>query len=292
MKKATLAFLLAVLSVSQALAVSRFVFKGTIGKYPIVIILLATEEKAYGNYYYVSQGKDKTLNLAGVPDIENAEPDTWYFTERVEGSYNGTFILKWDRETYQGDKTLVGTYTNVKEQSYTVSLTCVEMEEREDATTATEEPHPMSLEEFLWATKDYEEVINGLHDLSKALGNTIRPENARPKANQTEDPQRVMDFILLRYQRNDSMVQLRIAEVALEAADFFRAQEYDGSIEEVVISESIARYDKIAELSLKRARELRDGFTENWKEYSSKYGTEDYYIFNIDDAELAEYGIE
>ena len=126
--KIALTLLLALCSATSALADTYFVFKGTIGDYPIVMGFWATLTSATGDYYYVSQGKNKKIKLEGQMDLECEEDNVWHFDEEINGKWNGMFRLKWDRSTdaYR-NKYVEGIYVNAKGKRYTVRLTRVDM---------------------------------------------------------------------------------------------------------------------------------------------------------------------
>lgn len=126
--KIALTLLLAICSAASAWADTYFVFKGTIGDYPIVMGFWATLTSATGDYYYVSQGKNKKIKLEGQMDLESEEDNIWHFDEEINGKWNGMFRLKWDRSTdaYR-NKYVVGMYVNAKGKRYPVRLTRVDM---------------------------------------------------------------------------------------------------------------------------------------------------------------------
>lgn len=122
--KIFLSLLLAMFSFSSSFADCLYVFKGKIGKYPVVVSILATASSASGDYYYVSQGKRKTLQLSGECDVWGDQA-VWYFTETVKGKWNGQFRVRWDPSSRNGYKRMTGIYRNVKGRTYKVNLTCV-----------------------------------------------------------------------------------------------------------------------------------------------------------------------
>ena len=126
--KIALTLLLAICSAASAWADTYFVFKGTIGDYPIVMGFWATLTSATGDYYYVSQGKNKKIKLEGQMDLECEEDNVWHFDEEINGKWNGMFRLKWDRSTdaYR-NKYVEGMYVNAKGKRYPVRLTRVDM---------------------------------------------------------------------------------------------------------------------------------------------------------------------
>lgn len=130
--KIVMSLLLAMFSLTTSLADCGYVFKGKIGKYPIVLTIWATAAFADGEYYYVSQGKNKTLELHGNYDTEGYEENIWYFTETINGRRNGAFKVKWDVSTRTGYKRMTGIYRNIKGNSYKVTLTCVKVIENPD----------------------------------------------------------------------------------------------------------------------------------------------------------------
>lgn len=126
--KIALTLFLVLCSATSAWADTYFVFKGTIGDYPIVMGFWATLTNATGDYYYVSQGKNKKIKLEGQMDLECEEDNVWHFDEEINGKWNGMFRLKWDRSTdaYR-NKYVEGMYVNAKGKRYTVRLTRVDM---------------------------------------------------------------------------------------------------------------------------------------------------------------------
>ena len=63
--RVVLSFLFAAFSWSISNAQTAFDFKGTIGKYPVVVSLYGYMSDIEGDMYYVSQGKNKKLQLRG-----------------------------------------------------------------------------------------------------------------------------------------------------------------------------------------------------------------------------------
>lgn len=126
--KIAFALLLALYSAASAWADTYFVFKGTIGNYPIVMGFGATLTSATGDYYYVSQGENMKIRLEGQMDLECEEDNVWYFDETINGKWNGMFRLKWDRSTdAYHNKHVEGMYVNAKGKRYLVRLTRVDM---------------------------------------------------------------------------------------------------------------------------------------------------------------------
>lgn len=103
-----------------------FVFKGTIGKYPIVMEIWATASSISGSYYYVSQGKRNSISLTGT-----SEPDTinnWIITEEILGMFNGFFRIYWTRWQDNDEyKNITGEYINIKGKHFPVKLRCVKI---------------------------------------------------------------------------------------------------------------------------------------------------------------------
>lgn len=62
-----------------------FIFKGTIGKYPIVMEIWATATSVTGSYYYSSQGKRNSINISGFADTETE--NVWIITEEINGDF-------------------------------------------------------------------------------------------------------------------------------------------------------------------------------------------------------------
>lgn len=139
--------------------------------------------------------------------------------------------------------------------------------------------------------KGVDSEIERLRSISKAIAQTL--DGAEERANYAPNPQRFIDFILLRYERNDSYVQVALAEKAQEGAEYLTIHKYDNhGIEKKVIQQGIDKYNDMCSFFIDRAKQLRSSFTKHWNIYSAKYGTTDQEIFIQDNNELATYGIE
>ena len=73
---------------------TAFEFKGRIGKYPVVVSLYGYVSGVEGEIYYVSQGKNKKLQLRGecISELDSNQL-SWKFIETVNGKYNGTYYV-------------------------------------------------------------------------------------------------------------------------------------------------------------------------------------------------------
>ena len=119
--RVVLSFLFAAFSWSISNAQTAFDFKGTIGKYPVVVSLYGYMSDIEGDMYYVSQGKNKKLQLRGecISELDSNQL-SWKFIETVNGRYNGTYYVVWNA--------FVGTYVNAKDREFQVNLKCVKTE--------------------------------------------------------------------------------------------------------------------------------------------------------------------
>ena len=81
-----------------------------------------------GDMYYVSQGKNKKLQLRGecISELDSNQL-SWKFIEMVNGRYNGTYYVVWNAFV-GGSKNMVGTYINAKGREFQVNLKCVKTE--------------------------------------------------------------------------------------------------------------------------------------------------------------------
>lgn len=126
--KIFLSFLFVVLSWGVSYAQTAFEFKGTIGKYPVVMALYGYISEVEGDMYYVSQGKNNKLQLKGECISElDSDQLSWKFIETVNGKYNGTYYVVWNAFV-GGSKNMVGTYVNAKGREFQVNLKCVKTE--------------------------------------------------------------------------------------------------------------------------------------------------------------------
>lgn len=112
--RVVLSFLFAAFSWSISNAQTAFDFKGTIGKYPVVVSLYGYMSDIEGDMYYVSQGKNKKLQLRGecISELDSNQL-SWKFIETVNGRYNGTYYVVWNAFV-GGSKNMIGTYINAK----------------------------------------------------------------------------------------------------------------------------------------------------------------------------------
>ena len=109
-------------------AQTAFDFKGTIGKYPIVVSLYGYVSGVEGDIYYVSQGKNKKLQLTGAFISELDSPQlVWRFVETVNGKYNGVYNVVWNYFIGKSSD-IVGAYINSKGDEYEVNLKCTSHE--------------------------------------------------------------------------------------------------------------------------------------------------------------------
>ena len=123
-----MSLLLAMCSFTTLLADSGYVFRGKIGNYPIVLTIWATAVEASGEYYYVSQGKNKKLQLTGAFISELDSPQlVWRFVETVNGKYNGVYYVVWNYFIGKSSD-IVGAYINSKGDEYEVNLKCTSHE--------------------------------------------------------------------------------------------------------------------------------------------------------------------
>ena len=126
--RVVLSFLFAAFSWSISNAQTAFDFKGTIGKYPVVVSLYGYMSDIEGDMYYVSQGKNKKLQLRGecISELDSNQL-SWKFIETVNGRYNGTYYVVWNAFV-GGSKNMVGTYVNAKGREFQVNFKCVKTE--------------------------------------------------------------------------------------------------------------------------------------------------------------------
>lgn len=150
----------------------------------------------------------------------------------------------------------------------------------------------VSEEQLFQQMGKFDSGIDKLQNLSKMVAQTIDPERVEIQASYSQDPQRTIDFILIRYERNDSQIQLTLAEKAQEAAQYLITHRYDKhGIADIVLKQGIDKYNDMCDFYVQRAKKLRSSFTTHWKTYCSKYGNADQSIFVQDDQELATYGV-
>lgn len=146
---------------------------------------------------------------------------------------------------------------------------------------------------FLQVAQKYKSRIDQLMELDKALGATISDEDAIIyNAEATLNPEQYIDFVLLRFERNDCKVQLEMASVASEAISELVAFYDSDEVENDVITDGISRFAASGKLSVERSQQLQTSFAEHMSNYIGKYGYDCEEIFLQDDKELLEdYGV-
>ncbi len=124
--KRLLLLIICVCFASFAKSDSGFIYKGTIGKYSIVMEIWATATNVTGSYYYVSQGKQKSITLTGNAELGTS--NIWIITEEIFGMFNGFFRLFWTRWQDNDEyKIITGEYINIKGKHFPVTLRCVKV---------------------------------------------------------------------------------------------------------------------------------------------------------------------
>lgn len=144
---------------------------------------------------------------------------------------------------------------------------------------------------FMQVAQKYNARIDQLFELNNVLAETIS-DDVLCDAEATLNPQQYIDFVLLRFERNDCKVQLEIASVALETiselVEFYDSDEVGND----VITDGISRFAKIGKLTAERAQQLQTNFAKHMSDYIEKYGYDCEEIFLEDDKELLEdYGV-
>lgn len=102
--------------------------------------------------------------------------------------------------------------------------------------------------------------------------------------------QHVIDLYVLRWERSEWLIQMKMAEVASKGAANLSnlAQTYGKT---TVLSEGIQKYTDMKNFCSKRAEELRTKYSKNIQAFINKYGGEGelIQILNSDDEELKGY---
>lgn len=140
---------------------------------------------------------------------------------------------------------------------------------------------------FIQIVAQAEQRISNLKQAEKLVASSIQNTAAIiSMAQQMPNPQQYVDFVLLRYERNNRKIQLAIVQAANEAVHAMSAFIGNSGINQVVLKEGIAKYSAISAFAHKFANELQETFFEHFSSYLNNYGYDCEAVFKQDNMEL------
>lgn len=146
---------------------------------------------------------------------------------------------------------------------------------------------PVLAQSFSDCVVEAEARIAKLKEAQRLVASTIEDADAvEAAAQQTANPQQYIDFVVLRYERNNRKVQLAIVQAATEVVNNLSAFIGKDEVDQVVLREGIAKYSSMAAFSHKVANELQDGFFNHFSAYLNQYGYDCESVFRSDDMDL------
>lgn len=148
-------------------------------------------------------------------------------------------------------------------------------------------PISMSAQSFSSCIGDAETRISKLKEAEKLVASSIQNTEAiKAAAQQTANPQQYIDFVVLRYERNNRKIQLAIVQATNEAIKNLSAFVGKGEVDQVVLKEGIAKYSDMSAKAHKFANELQEKYFDHFSAYLNNYGYDCESIFRQDNLGL------
>lgn len=145
----------------------------------------------------------------------------------------------------------------------------------------------MMAQSFTSCVSNAETRISKLKEAEKLVASSIQDTEAiTATAKLTANPQQYIDFVVLRYERNNLKIQLAIVQAANEAIQKFSSFIGKDNVDQTVLREGIAKYSDISATSHKFANDLQNKFFEDFSAYLNNYGYDCESIFRQDNNEL------
>lgn len=141
----------------------------------------------------------------------------------------------------------------------------------------------LKAQSFTSCVSDAETRISKLKEVEKLVASSIQNTEAiKATAQQTANPQQYIDFVVLRYERNNHKIQLAIVQATNEAIKNLSAFIGKSEVDQVVLKEGITKYSDMSATAHKFANELQ----ENFSAYLNNYGYDCESIFRQDNMDL------
>lgn len=145
----------------------------------------------------------------------------------------------------------------------------------------------MKAQSFTSCVSDAETRISKLKDVEKLVASSIQnTEATKAAAQQTANPQQYIDFVVLRYERNNRKIQLAIVQATNEAIKNLSAFVGNSGVDQVVLKEGIAKYSDMSAKAHKFANELQEKYFDHFSAYLNNYGYDCESVFRQDNMDL------
>lgn len=145
----------------------------------------------------------------------------------------------------------------------------------------------LKAQSFTSCVSDAETRISKLKAAEKLVASSIQNTEAiKAAAQQTDNPQQYIDFVVLRYERNNRKIQLAIVQATNEAIKNLSAFVGNSGVDQVVLKEGIAKYSDMSAKAHKFANELQEKYFDHFSAYLNNYGYDCESIFRQDNMDL------
>lgn len=145
----------------------------------------------------------------------------------------------------------------------------------------------LKAQSFTSCVSDVETRISKLKEAEKLVASSIQnTEAVKAAAQQTANPQQYIDFVVLRYERNNRKIQLAIVQATNEAIKDLSAFVGNSEVDQVVLKEGIAKYSDMSAKAHKFANELQEKYFDHFSAYLNNYGYDCESVFRQDNMDL------
>lgn len=145
----------------------------------------------------------------------------------------------------------------------------------------------LKAQSFTSCVSDAETRISKLKAAEKLVASSIQNTEAiKAAAQQTDNPQQYIDFVVLRYERNNRKIQLAIVQATNEAIKNLSAFVGNSGVDQVVLKEGIAKYSDMSAKAHKFANELQEKYFDHFSAYLNNYGYDCESVFRQDNMDL------
>ena len=145
----------------------------------------------------------------------------------------------------------------------------------------------LKAQSFTSCVSDAETRISKLKAAEKLVASSIQNTEAiKAAARQTDNPQQYIDFVVLRYERNNRKIQLAIVQATNEAIKNLSAFIGKSEVDQVVLKEGITKYSDMSATAHKFANELQEKYFDHFSAYLNNYGYDCESIFRQDNKDL------
>lgn len=146
---------------------------------------------------------------------------------------------------------------------------------------------PTTAQSFSSCVDDAESRIAKLKEAERLVASSIQNTEAiKAAAQQTANPQQYIDFVVLRYERNNRKIQLAIVLATNEAIKNLSAFVGKGEVDQVALKEGIFKYSDMSAKAHVFANELQEKFFDHFSAYLNNYGYDCEPIFRQDNMDL------